>query len=136
MQLATARKTTDFLRKGIDMLWSQFKVENFIIVLLSLNHSQYSINENVHRLDEINDDDIFSWFLYEANHCGEHFQAVLMDKCYTENVGELSHNIQLFTNKISNKFAGYSMSALMPSIEPYSVGVINDTEFQGQSALY
>jgi hypothetical protein len=28
------------------------------------------------------------------------------------------------------------MSALVPSIQPYSVGVINDTEFQGQSALY
>ena len=27
------------------------------------------------------------------------------------------------------------MSALVPSIEPYSVGVINDTEFPGQSAL-
>jgi len=59
LQLATTRKKTDFLRKGIDMLWSQFRVVNFIIVLLSLNHSQYSINVNVHRLVEMNDYDIF-----------------------------------------------------------------------------
>jgi hypothetical protein len=52
-------KTIDFLHKGIDMLWSQFNVENFIIVLPSLNRSKYSTNENVHRLVEMNDFDIF-----------------------------------------------------------------------------
>jgi len=119
------------------VLWSQFKAENFIFVLPSPNHSQYSINENVHCLEEMNNDcDIFSWFPYEANHCGEHFQAVPMDKCYMENVGEFSHNIQLFRNKIPNNFAGYTKSALVPSIEPYSVGIINNTDFQGQSVLY
>jgi hypothetical protein len=127
LQLATARKTTDFLRTVFDMLWFQFKVENFIIVLPSLNHSLYSINENVHRLVEMKDYDIFSCFPYETNHCGEHFQAVLMDKCYMENVGELSHNLQLFTNKISNNFAVCCMSALVPSTEPYSMAVINDS---------
>lgn len=106
LQLATARITTDFLRKVIDFLWSQFKVENFIIVLPSLNHSQYSINENVHRLVEMKDYDIFSYFPYETDHCGDHFQSVLMDKCYMENVGEPSHNVQPFTNKIPNNFAG------------------------------
>jgi hypothetical protein len=52
-------KTTDFLRKGFDMLWSRFEIENFIIVLPSLNQSQYSINENVHRLVEMKNYDIF-----------------------------------------------------------------------------
>jgi len=59
-----------------------------------------------------------------------------MDKCYMENVGELSYKVQLFTNKIPNNFLGYCMSALVPSLEPYSAGVITDTDFQGQPALY
>jgi len=59
-----------------------------------------------------------------------------MAKCYMESVAEFSHNIQLFRNKIPNNFAGYTMLALVPSIEPYSVGVINNTDFQGQSVLY
>ena len=118
------------------MLWSQFKVENFIFVLPSPNLSQYSIHEKLHRLVEMNNYcDIFSWFPYEANHCCEHFQAVRMGKYYMENGGEFSHNIQLFRNKIPNNFAGYTNSALVPSIEPYSVGVINNTDFQGQSVL-
>jgi len=59
-----------------------------------------------------------------------------MDKCYMENVSELSHKLQLFKNKIPNNFPGYFMPTLVPSLEPYSVGVITDTEFQVQSALY
>jgi len=59
-----------------------------------------------------------------------------MDKCHMDNVGELSHKVQMLTNKIPNNFPGYSMPALVPSLEPCSVGVITDTEFQGQSALY
>jgi len=84
----------------------------------------------------MNDYGTFSWFPYEANHCGDHFYAVQMEKYYLENVGELSHNVQLFKNKIPNNFTGCSMSALVSNIEPYSVVVICDTEFQGQSALY
>ena len=107
---ASARKTTDFLRKGIAMLWFRFKVENFIIVFPTLNQSQYSFNESVHRLVEMNHYDIFSWLPYEANHCDDQFQAVLMDKCYMENFEELLHNVQLFINKTPNKFAGCCMS--------------------------
>jgi hypothetical protein len=109
-QLATARKITDFLRKGIDMLWSRFKVGNFITVFPTLNQSQYSINENGHRLVEMNSYDIFSCFPHEANHCGDQLQAVLMDKCYMANVGDRLQTVQPFTNKIPNNFAGCSMS--------------------------
>jgi hypothetical protein len=120
-------KTTDFLPKGIDMLWSRFKVENFVIMVPNLNQSQYGINENVHGLLKVKDCDIYSWFPHETHHCGELFKAVLVNMCYAENGGELLHNVQLFLNKIPNNFAGCSMSALVPNIEPYSVGVINVT---------
>jgi hypothetical protein len=50
-----------------------------------------------------------------------------VEKCYAGNGGEVLHNVQLFPNKIPNNSSGCFMSALVPNIEPHSVGVFNDT---------
>jgi hypothetical protein len=58
-----------------------------------------------------------------------------VDTCYAENGGERFRNVQLFPHKIPNHFAECFMSALVPNVEPYSVGIINDSDFQGQSVF-
>lgn len=47
--------------------------------------------------------------------------AVLVDKCYVENAGELSYNVDLFPNKVPNDFAGCPVTVLMDVAEPYVV---------------
>jgi hypothetical protein len=88
----------------------------------------YGINEYIYGLEENIDFDIYSCYPYEDGRCGDNLQAVLVDQCYDENSGELSHNTNLFPNKIPNNFAGCVVTVWGSFGAPYIMGVHEGTD--------
>jgi hypothetical protein len=112
----------------MSMLWMDFRIDKFITMTAKSDHSHYGIHKDMHRLVESKDFDIYSCFPYEGGMCGNNVQAVLVDRCYVENSGELTYNIDLFPNKVPNNFAGCELTVFFVPGEPYVVGVNESTD--------
>jgi hypothetical protein len=117
------------------ILWRVMRIVNFVIIVANSETHQYGVNEDVYGLQESNKYDIYSYFPYEGRRCGDNFEAVLVNQCYSENAVELSNNIDLFPNKVPDDFAGCSVTVVTDDTEPYEINVNKSTDLYQSTGL-